>query len=108
MKGMIPLPDGIALPEDASTKPFSLSGMFLLRGDKLMALELDGKPVPCGESAEEEDDEEGEGKEEGGMGKEEGGCCGAYRHGEMCKDCPKQGGGFLIAIERAMKPTKRS
>jgi hypothetical protein len=105
MKGMIPLPDGIALPEDASTKPFNLSGMFLLRGDKLMALELDGKPVPCGEYEEEEEEED---EEEEGMDKEEDGCCGAYRHGEMCKDCPKQGGGFLIAIERAMKPTKRS
>jgi hypothetical protein len=59
MKGMIPLPDGIALPEDASTKPFSLSGMFLLRGDKLMALELDGKPVPCGEDEEEEGEVDG-------------------------------------------------
>ena len=103
MKGMIPLPDGIALPEDASTKPFSLSGMFLLRGDKLMALELDGKPVPCGEYEEEEGKEEEEGGEE-----KEHGCCGAYKEGEMCKDCPKQEGGFLVAIERAMKPSKRS
>jgi len=103
MKGMIPLPDGIALPEDASTKPFSLSGMFLLRGDKLMALELDGKPVPCGEYEEEEGEEEEEGGEE-----KEHGCCGAYKEGEMCKDCPNQEGGFLVAIERAMKPSKRS
>lgn len=103
MKGMIPLPDGIALPEDASTKPFSLNGMFLLRNDKLMVLELDGKPVPCGEDEEEEDDEE----EEGG-GEKEHGCCGAYKEGEMCKDCPKQEGGFLVAIERAMNPSKRS
>jgi hypothetical protein len=97
MKGMIPLPDGIALPEDASTKPFSLNGMFLLRNDKLMVLELDGKPVPCGEDEEEEGGEE-----------KEHGCCGAYKEGEMCKDCPKQEGGFLVAIERAMNPSKRS
>ena len=97
MKGMIPLPDGIALPEDASTKPFSLSGMFLLRGDELIALELDGKPVPCGEYEEEEGGEE-----------EEHGCCGAHKKGEMCDDCPEQEGGFLVAIERAMKPSKRS
>jgi hypothetical protein len=101
MKGMIPLPTGLALPNDAETKPFSLTGMFILRGDKLMALELGGKTVPCdGEEEEEEGEEEGE--------EEEGGCCGAYKHGEMCEDCPKQGGGFLVAIERAMKPTKRS
>lgn len=100
MKGMIPLPTGLALPNDAETKPFSLTGMFILRGDKLMALELGGKTVPCGGEEEYEEEEEGE--------KEEGGCCGAYKNGEMCEDCPKQGGGFLVAIERAMKPTKRS
>jgi hypothetical protein len=101
MKGMIPLPTGLALPNDAETKPFSLTGMFILRGDKLMALELGGKTVPCDGEEEEEEGEEG-GEEE------EGGCCGAYKNGEMCEDCPKQGGGFLVAIERAMKPTKRS
>lgn len=102
MKGMIPLPTGLSLPNDAETKPFSLTGMFILRGDKLMALELGGKTVPCGmEDGEKE--EYGEEKEHG-----EGECCGAYKEGEMCDDCPKQGGGFLVAIERAMKPTKRS
>jgi hypothetical protein len=100
MKGMIPLPTGLALPNDAEIKPFSLTGMFILRGDKLMALELGGKTVPCDGEEEYEEEEEGE--------KEEGGCCGAYKNGEMCEDCPKQGGGFLVAIERAMKPTKRS
>ena len=100
MKGMIPVPTGLSLPDDAEVKPFSLTGMFILRGDKLMALELDGKTVPCGEKEEEEGEEE--------EGEEEGGCCGAYKNGEMCEDCPKQGGGFLVAIERAMKPTKRS
>jgi hypothetical protein len=103
MKGMIPVPTGLSLPDDAEVKPFSLTGMFILRGDKLMALELDGKTVPCGEEEEEDEDEEGE---EGG--EKEHGCCGAYKHGEMCDDCPKQEGGFLVAIERAMKPTKRS
>ncbi len=99
MKGMIPVPTGLSLPNDAEVKPFSLTGMFILRGDKLMALELGGKAVPCGEE-EEEEGEEKEGEEEG--------CCGAYKNGEMCENCPKQGGGFLVAIERAMKPTKRS
>lgn len=103
MKGMIPLPTGLSLPNDAETKPFSLTGMFILRGDKLMALELGGKTVPCGMEEGEEEEEEGEGEGHG-----EGECCGAYKEGEMCDDCPKQGGGFLVAIERAMKPTKRS
>lgn len=103
MKGMIPLPTGLSLPNDAETKPFSLTGMFILRGDKLMALELGGKTVPCGMEEGEEEEEEGEGEGHG-----EGKCCGAYKEGEMCDDCPKQGGGFLVAIERAMKPTKRS
>ena len=100
MKGMIPLPTGLSLPNDAEVKPFNLTGMFILRGDKLMALELGGKTVPCDKEDEEEDEDE----EEHGEGK----CCGAYKHGEMCDDCPKQTGGFLVAIERAMKPTKRS
>ena len=104
MKGMIPLPTGLSLPNDAETKPFSLTGMFILRGDKLMALELGGKIVPCGEEDGEEEEEDGEEEEEGG----EKGCCGAYKEGEMCEDCPKQEGGFLVAIERAMKPVKRS
>lgn len=94
------MPTGLSLPNDAETKPFSLTGMFILRGDKLMALELGGKIVPCGG----EEEEDGEEEEEGG----EKECCGAYKEGHMCDDCPKQEGGFLIAIERAMKPTKRS
>lgn len=56
---MIPLPTGLSLPNDAEVKPFSLTGMFILRGDKLMALELGGKTVPC--DGEEEEDEEEEG-----------------------------------------------
>lgn len=102
MKGMIPLPTGLSLPNDAEVKPFSLTGMFILRGDKLMALELGGKTVPCGENEEEDDEEDDE------EGEKEGGCCGAYKNGEMCEDCPNKGGGFLIAVERAMNPSKGS
>jgi hypothetical protein len=97
MKGMIPLPDGLPMPEDASTKPFRLSGMFLLRGGKLLPLELEGMAVPCEEGYEDkepEDENEGDG------------CCGAYKTGEMCEDCPRRGGGFLVAIEKAMAPDK--
>ena len=92
MKGMIPVPTGLSLPSDAETKPFSLNGLFIQHGDKLMALELGGKTVSY-EGGEDEEDEEGE-------------------YGEEPCGCPKRGGGggggFLVAIERAMRPTKRS
>lgn len=85
MKGMIPVPTGLSLPSDAETKPFSLTGLFIQHGDKLMALELDNKTISY-EGGEEDDYDEKP--------------CG----------CPKRdgGGGFLVAIERAMKPPKRS
>jgi len=92
MKGMIPVPTGLSLPRDAETKPFSLTGLFIRHGDKLMALELGDKTVSYGEE-EDEYDEGGE-------------------HGEEPCGCPKRGGGggggFLVAIERAMKSPKRS
>ena len=95
MKGMIPVPTGLSLPSDAETKPFSLTGLFIRHGDKLMALELGDKTVSY-ESEEDEEGEEGE-KEEYGEGP-----CGCSKQGGG------DGGGFLIAIERAMKSPKRS
>jgi len=108
MKGMLPIPKGLQLPKDATTKPFTMQGKFLLHGDHLMAIELNGLPVAEPEMEDEyeeseEDEEYGEGKSEGGE-MEEGGCCGEYKKGKMCPDCPKQAGGFLVAVERAMKP----
>lgn len=98
MKGMLPIPEGLKLPKDAATKPFTMNGKFILHGDHLMALELDGVPVAS------EEDEEDEYEEEGGESEEDG-CCGEYKKGKMCDDCPKQGGGgFMVAIERAMSP----
>lgn len=96
MKGTIPLPEGLTLPETANTQPFSLTGKFLLRGGKLLPLELGGVAVPCDKEYGDDDDDD--------EGKEPDGCCGAYKTGEMCPDCPRKGGGFLVAIERAMKP----
>ena len=88
---MIPVPTGLSLPSDAETKPFSLTGLFIQHGDKLMALELGNKTVSYGEGEDEDEDEE---------------------HGEESCGCPKRGGGdgggFLVAIERAMKSPKRS
>lgn len=91
MKGMIPVPTGLSLPSDAETKPFSLTGLYIRHGDKLMALELGDKTISY-ESEEDEDEDE--------------------EHGEEPCGCPKRGGGggggFLVAIERAMKSPKRS
>lgn len=106
MKGMIPIPEGISLPKDAATKPFTMSGKFLLHGDHLMALELDGYPVAGPEMEDDEEEYSKEGGEDEGEDKGEGECCGEYKNGKMCPDCPKQSGGFLVAIERAMKPRK--
>ena len=93
MKGMIPVPTGLSLPSDAETKPFSLTGLYIRHGDKLMALELGDKTVSYGEEEDEDEDDEDDEDEKP---------CG----------CPKQGGGdgggFLVAIERAMKSPKRS
>ncbi len=92
MKSMVPIPTGLSLPSDAETKPFNLTGLFIQHGDKLMALELGNKTISYegGEEKEEEEDDDYDEKP-----------CG----------CPKRdggGGGFLVAIERAMKAPKRS
>ena len=91
MKAMIPIPTGLSLPSDAETKPFSLTGLFIQHGDKLMALELGNKTISY-EGGEEEEEEEEEDYDEKP--------CGCQKRGG--------GGGFLVAIERAMKSPKRS
>ena len=92
MKAMIPIPTGLSLPSDAETKPFSLTGLFIQHGDKLMALELGNKTISY-EGGEEEE----EGEEEDDYDEKP---CGCQKRGG--------GGGFLVAIERAMKSPKRS
>jgi hypothetical protein len=97
MKAMIPIPTGLSLPSDAETKPFSLTGLFIQHGDKLMALELGNKTVSYeGGEGEEEEEEEEDDYDEKPCGCKKQGC----GHGD--------GGGFLVAIERAMKAPKRS
>lgn len=97
-KMLLPIPDGLQLPPDAATKPFSLSGKFLLMGGGLKPLELGGVAVEQSCGHEEEDEEEE-------YEKEEDGCCGGYKKGpeHMCPDCPKKGVGFIVAVERALK-----
>lgn len=105
MKMGIQIPEGLQLPEDATTKPFKLDGMFIVMHDKLMPVEIGGYSVS---SSEEKEDEEYSEKE---MGGEEESC----EHGDeygMCDECSQKGGkgkmdSFIIAIERALaKPTK--
>ena len=105
----IPIPEGLQLPSDASTKPFKLNGLFIAMGDKLMPLELDGNPIVMPEH-ESEEGEEDEGEEYGGCGGdgecEKGG--GKKRTGEMHgvdeMESPKnKGNSFVVAIERSMK-----
>ena len=91
MKAMIPVPTGLSLPSDAETKPFSLTGLFIQHGDKLMALELGNKTISYEGGEEEEEGEEDDYDEKP---------CGCQKRGG--------GGGFLVASERAMKSPKRS
>lgn len=108
MKMHIPIPEGLQLPEDATTKPFKLDGMFIVMNDKLMPVEIGGYPVSSGE--EKEDEEEG-GYSEKEMSGEEESCEHGGEYG-MCDECSQKGGkgkmdSFIIAIERALaKPTK--
>lgn len=104
MKSMhIPIPEGLEVPQDGNTKPFKLSGMFVVMGGKLMPLELGGQPVAM---PEHEGEEEGEDEEyEGGGGK----CdkCGSKgkceMHGQEEEEDTPKGNSFMVAIERSMK-----
>ena len=109
MKMGIQIPEGLEIPQDATTKPFKLNGMFIVMHDKLMPVEIGGYPVSSGE---EKEDEEEEGYSEKEMNGEEEESC---EHGDeygMCDECSQKGGkgkmdSFIIAIERALaKPTK--
>ena len=120
MKNHIPIPDGLKLPKDAETKPFTAEVEFLAMDGMLMPVSVAGMPIASEEpEMEEEEYEEGE-MEEGAEGgeMEEG-----EEGGEMCEQCggdkakcgcgkmggrgAPEGGGFMIAIERALAQPKR-
>jgi len=125
MKTHIPIPDGLKLPKDAETKPFTAEVEFLAMDGMLMPVSVAGMPIASEEpEMEEEEYEEGAEMEEGAEGEaemeegEEGGemCekCGGDKAkcgcGKMGKGGPKseaEGGGFMIAIERALAQPKR-
>jgi hypothetical protein len=124
MQNHIPIPEGLKLPPNAESEPFTAEVEFLVMDGMLMPVSVAGRPLPESEPEmeEEEYEEEGEEMEEGGgaEGEEEEG-------GEMCEQCggdkakcgcgkggmkgedagAPEGGGFMIAIERALAGPKR-
>ena len=119
MKTHIPIPEGLKLPADAETKPFTAEVEFLVMDGMLMPVAVAGKPISSEEpemEEEEYEDESGEMEEEGGEMEGES--------GEMCSECGgdekkcrcgkmgkggggEEGGGFMVAIERALAQPKR-
>jgi len=122
VKNHIPIPDGLKLPKDAETKPFTAEVEFLAMDGMLMPVSVAGMPIASEEpEMEEEGYEEGAEMEEGAEGAEgeaemeEGGemCekCGGDKAkcgcGKMGKEAAPEGGGFMVAIERALAQPKR-
>ena len=110
----IPIPEGLKLPANAESKPFTAEVEFLVMDGMLMPVSVAGKPLPQEEPEMEEEDEYEEGGEmEGEMEGEGEGCpeCGGdkekCRCGKMGKGGGGEGGGFMVAIERALAQPKR-
>jgi hypothetical protein len=90
----IPLPEGLKLPENAESEPFTAEVEFLAMDGMLMPVSIAGVPIAQEEPEMEEGGEYEEGGEmEGEMEGEGGG-------GEG-------GGGFMAAIEQALAQPKR-
>lgn len=83
---LIPIPSGLTLPDDAEATPFDLSGQFIVSDGMLMPLMLGGQKIPMDGEGEEPEMEEPEMEEDMGMG--------------------MGGGGFMAAVETAMRPKK--
>jgi hypothetical protein len=122
MKSHIPIPEGLKLPANAETKPFTAEVEFLVMDGMLMPVSVAGKPLP---QEEPEMEEGGEYEEEGGEMEAE---MEGEGEGEMCSECgggdkekcrcgkmgkggggggEDSGGGFMVAIERALAQPKR-
>jgi hypothetical protein len=109
----IPLPEGLKLPENAESEPFTAEVEFLAMDGMLMPVSIAGVPIA---QEEPEMEEGGEYEEEGAEGEMEGegeGCpeCGGdkekCRCGKMGKGGGGEGGGFMAAIEQALAQPKR-
>jgi hypothetical protein len=123
MKGHIPIPEGLKLPKDAEEKPFTAEVEFLVMDGMLMPVSVAGRPLPASEPEMEEEEGEYEEGAEGEAEMEEGGEYEEEEGGEMCEKCGgdkakcgcgmmgkgggEEGGGFMIAIERALAQPKR-
>jgi hypothetical protein len=116
MKGHIPIPEGLKLPKDAEEKPFTAEVEFLVMDGMLMPVSVAGKPLaqeaPEMEEEEYEEGSEGEAEmEEDEEGSEMCSECGGDKSkcgcGKMGKGGGEEGGGFMIAIERALAQPKR-
>ena len=117
MSSYIEIPEGLKLPKNAESEPFTAEVEFLVKDGMLMPVAVAGKAVASKESEmeEEEYEEGGEMGEEGGeMEEESGEMCGECggdkkkcRCGKMGKGGGEEGGGFMIAIERALAQPKR-
>jgi hypothetical protein len=116
----IPIPEGLKLPENAESEPFTAEVEFLVMDGMLMPVAVAGKPI----ASEEPEMEEGEyGDESGEMEEDSGEMEG--ESGEMCSECGgdekkcrcgkmgkgggggEDSGGFMVAIERALAQPKR-
>jgi hypothetical protein len=125
MKSHIPIPEGLKLPANAESKPFTAEVEFLVMDGMLMPVSVAGVPIA---QEQPEMEEEGEYEEEGaegeaemeaeGEGEMEGeGCpeCGGDKEKCRCGKMGKggggggedSGGGFMVAIERALAQPKR-
>ena len=65
MKNHIPIPEGLKLPKDAESKPFTAEVEFLVMDGMLMPVSVAGKPLPESQPEMEEEGEYEEGGEEG-------------------------------------------
>jgi hypothetical protein len=123
MKGHIPIPEGLKLPKDAEEKPFTAEVEFLVMDGMLMPVSVAGRPLPASEPEMEEGEGEYEEGAEGEAEMEEGGEYEEEEGGESCPECGgdkakcgcgkmgkgggEEGGGFMVAIERALAQPKR-
>jgi hypothetical protein len=113
MKSHIPIPEGLKLPANAESKPFTAEVEFLVMDGMLMPVSVAGVPIA---SEEPEMEEEGEYEEEGGEMEGES-CpeCGGDKEKCGCGKMGKggggggedSGGGFMAAIEQALAQPKR-
>ena len=117
----IPLPEGLKLPENAESEPFTAEVEFLAMDGMLMPVSIAGVPIAQeepemeegGEYEEEGGEMEAEGEMEGescpecGGDKEKCGCGKMGKMGKMGKGGGEEGGGFMAAIEQALAQPKR-